>query len=63
MVNSCVDGLGIIAISVSYDTRFSRIRVNVLLDVIVVVRVNRGSVLVVVYFRNVSGGIVLRGAV
>ena len=63
MVNSCGDDLGILVISVSYDNRFSRTRVNVLLYSIVVVRVNRGSVLVVMYFRNVSGVIVLRRAV
>ena len=47
MVNSCGDGLGIISIAVSYDTRFARIRFNVFLDGSVVVRKYRGRVLVV----------------
>ena len=63
MVNSCRDGLGIIAIAVSYDTRYARIRFDVLLGGSVSIRVHRWGVLVGIYFRNVSGVIILRGVI
>ena len=51
MVHSCGDGLGIVAITISYDSSYSRIRVNVLLEGIII--------LFVMYPCNVSGVLLL----
>ena len=48
MVHSCRDGFGIVAISISYDRRYTRLRFNTFLDESVVARVHRGSVLIII---------------